>query len=35
VLVDNEGLAILSQLKIQSVPLGNLGGCCNRVSSEF
>jgi hypothetical protein len=26
VLVNNEGLAILSLLKVQSVPLGNLGG---------
>jgi len=26
VLVNDEGLAILSLLKIQSVPLGNLGG---------
>jgi len=25
-LVNNEGLAILSLLKVQSVPLGNLGG---------
>ena len=28
VLVGNEGLAILSLLKVQSVPLGNLGGMC-------
>ena len=27
VLVGNEGLAILSLLKVQSVPLGDLGGC--------
>jgi hypothetical protein len=27
VLVDSEGLAIRSLLKVQSFPLGNLGGC--------
>ena len=28
VLVNNEGLAIRSLLKVQSVPMGNLGGGC-------
>ncbi len=36
VLVNNEGLAIQSLLKIQSVPLGNLWGvdkyCCKKQS---
>jgi DNA-directed RNA polymerase beta' subunit len=35
VLVDNEGLAILSQLKIQSVPLGNLGGAATTYPVSF
>jgi len=32
VLVNNEGLAIPSLLKVQSVPLGNLGGAAFMLS---
>ncbi len=34
VLVDSEGLAIRSLLKVQSFPLGNLGGCRKELCSQ-